>query len=199
MDQQTDVVNKIWRPIAGFENAYVISDHGDIFSIRSNRLLSPIRQKSGYLRVNLSVNGVRSEYPVHRLVALTFISNPQSKPTVNHINEIKADNRVENLEWATNAEQNIHGTRRVRASANTDWAARSAKMDYTAIALKHNYNEINKAQMKPVLQFTEDGFFIARHEGLSAAARNVKASPGQLCECLKGRRKSCGGFKWKYA
>ena len=63
---------------------------------------------NGYYRITLSIKGVRKSYSVHRLVASTFIPNPENKPTINHINGIKTDNRIENLEWATYQEQKIH-------------------------------------------------------------------------------------------
>lgn len=188
-----------WEPLPEFESAYMVSSLGRIFSLRTHKMLKPKQTPAGYLRVSPCVDGVRKEYAIHRAVALAFIPNPDNKPTVNHINEDKTDNRVTNLEWATNAEQNVHGTRIERAMAHTDWVARTEKIDYTAVAAKHNYHEINRNQMKPVLQFDRHGIFIAMFDGVCEAARAVHVNAGHLCECLKGRRKSCGGYQWKYA
>ena len=152
-----------------------------------------------YLDVVLSVDGIDKNSSVHRLVALAFIPNPKNKPTVNHINEIKTDNYVGNLEWATHLEQNVHGTRIVRAMAHTDWKARTQKMDYEQIAAKHNYCEINRAQMKSVIQMDLDDTPIAHFDGISQAARALGIRPSHICCCLKGRRKTCAGYKWKYA
>jgi len=188
-----------WKAVPGYKNEYCVSDNGLIWSIRSQKVLSPKKTSTGYFRVGLSVNGERHDYGIHRFVALAFIPNPEGKPTVNHLNEVKSDNCVQNLEWATTAEQNIHGTRIARAMRNTDWKKRSEKMDYKAIASKHDYHKMNKNQMKAVIQLDEHGFFIAKYNSLSEAAQVKKIRPSHLCSCLKGRRKTCGGYQWKYA
>ena len=190
-------MNEEWRPFPGYENDYLISNKGNVFSIRANRCLKQKLTSRGYLRVSPCVNGRRTEVSIHRAVALAFIPNPENKPTVNHINEVKTDNRVENLEWATNAEQNVHGTRIERVVSHTDYYARN--IDYSAVAAKHNYHEINRKQMKPVIQTDEHGIFIAHFDGVAEAARTVGVNTGHLCECLKGGRNTCGGYKWKYA
>ena len=186
-----------WRPVIGFEDDYLISNTGRVWSNHSHKVLKN-KCVWGYQYVSLCSHGFRQEHRIHRMVAEAFVPNPDGKPTVNHINEFKTDNRVENLEWATTQEQNTHGTRTVRAMANTDWAARSAKTDYGEIARKHDYYAMNRNQMRPVLQFDKHGIFIARHEGVSAAARAVNRQPSDICECAKGRRKTSAGFKWKY-
>jgi hypothetical protein len=186
-----------WRPVCGFESEYLISSIGRVWSNHSRRILKN-KNALGYQYVSLCSHGFRQERRIHRLVAEAFIPNPDSKPTVNHINENKADNRFENLEWATTKEQNAHGTRTVRAMANTDWEARSAKTDYGEIARKHDYYKMNSGQMRPVLQFDKHGFFVARHAGVGAAARAVSTTPCRICECAKGRRKTSAGFIWKY-
>lgn len=186
-----------WKPMPGFEDYYLVSNRGNVWSIRSSRLLKPSETHQGYLRVSPSVDGFVKKCAVHRLVALAFIPNPESKPTVNHINENKKDNRVENLEWATVAEQNVHGTRIERAVAHTDWKNRN--IDYSAVAAKHDYHQINRKQMRPVLQYDSHGIFIARHDGVVEAARTAGVSAGHICCCLKGRRETYGGYQWKYA
>nr|DAS34350.1 MAG TPA: homing endonuclease [Caudoviricetes sp.] len=186
-----------WIPIEGYEGYYEISNLGRVYSIRRNMILKNKISPTGYARVSLSVNGVAKHHAVHRLVANAFIKNPDNKPTVNHINENKLDNRVENLEWATNAEQNVHGTRIERVKAHTNYRERN--IDYKQVAAKHNYEELNKKQMKPVLQYDKHGIFIAQFPGVAFAARTVGISAGHLCSCLKGRRKTCGGYQWKYA
>lgn len=126
-------------PIKPFSEYYLISNTGKVFSKHCNRVLSPKLNPGGYEHITLCAHGQQQRILIHRLVALAFIENPENKPTVNHINENKRDNRAENLEWATIREQNIHGTRIERAMAHTDWAKRTESIDYYSIAQKHDY------------------------------------------------------------
>lgn len=98
-----------WKPIDGFENEYLISSGWDVYSIRTKKVLKPKINHTGYYRVHLSAHGTHKYCSIHRLVANAFIPNEYNKPTVNHKNENKTDNRVENLEWMTAKEQNASG------------------------------------------------------------------------------------------
>ena len=88
---------EIWKDIEGYEGLYQVSNMGNVRNSRSGRILKYKENSSGYLRINLYKNGKKMYYKVHRLVALTFISNTENKPCVDHINTIKNDNRVCNL------------------------------------------------------------------------------------------------------
>jgi len=96
---------EIYKLIKEF-NTYEVSNIGNVRNIKTGRILKP-RSRGGYLAVNLYNNGQKSP-DIHRLVAKAFIPNINNSPVVNHINGNKADNRVENLEWCTVKENNIH-------------------------------------------------------------------------------------------
>ena len=106
---------EVWKDIPGFEGLYQVSSQGRVKSLdmrtkykntsntmlRKGRVLSPKTSNKGYLEVVLVKNKVRYNKRVHQLVALTFIPNPNGYNVINHINENKKDNFVENLEWCT--------------------------------------------------------------------------------------------------
>lgn len=92
---------------------YFATNTGDIISMKRNRttIVKQSLNTSGYPKVCLMHNGKQKVYEVHRLIAITFIKNLFNKPTVNHKDGIKTNNNVDNLEWATQREQNLHAFR----------------------------------------------------------------------------------------
>jgi len=171
-----DLAVEIFKDIEGYEGEYQVSNLGNIKSFHTSCHLKPILLKptfinSGYLKIALCKNNIKKHILVHRLVAKAFIPNPENKPTVNHINEIKPDNRVKNLEWMTYKEQNTHGTRIKR---------------------------IIDTKSKPIKQLTLDGKLVKIWPSGAVANRNGFYNPN-ISKCCLGKAKTHQGFKWEFA
>lgn len=181
----------------GLFNNYSVTDCGVVTNDLTGKVLKHKETRSGYHRVTLCDNGIHRTVSVHRLVALAFVPNPLNKPTVNHLNEDKSDNRSCNLEWATNYEQNTHGTRIARARENTDYKAR--RIDYSEVARKHDYDKMARMFSVKVVQIGFNGDIVNEYPSIASAARETGFSAGGICSCCKNRRKSCKGYRWEYA
>ena len=176
------IETEIWKPKKDYEGLYEVSNLGRIKSLgngNSNnskeRILKPGKVKGGYLQVYLSKNRENKRFYVHRLVAETFIPNPDNLPFINHKDEDKTNNRVDNLEWCTREYNNNYGTRTLRA----------------------NKTNTNGKLSKRVLQFTLTGEFIREWPSASECERNGY-SQSHVSDCCRGERKSAYGFRWKY-
>ena len=123
--------NEIWKDIKGYEGLYQISNKGRVYSIPRSinksdgktqfvrgRILKPYIKQNKYLEADLCTEGKVKRYLIHRLVAEAFIPNPNNLPEVNHKNEVKTDNNVENLEWCTPKYNTNYGTGRQRQAAS---------------------------------------------------------------------------------
>jgi hypothetical protein len=97
---------------------YIIYSEGKVFSLNTNKFLKPHKGEKGYLRVRLLFDGKYINYRVHRLVAIAFLPKLEGKNQVNHINGIKDDNRLENLEWCNNQENQLHAHKNNLANSN---------------------------------------------------------------------------------
>ena len=116
-DTMTNISNspqEVWKDIQGFEGLYKISSQSVILNMLSHKVLKQTINHEGYCRVALRKNGTNSSHRVHRLVASAFLPNPQNLPLVNHKNEIKHDNMVNNLEWCTHLHNVKEGCKKNR-------------------------------------------------------------------------------------
>jgi hypothetical protein len=109
-----NAITDLAKEAVGYEGLYTVTKFGVVYSLprkhrRKLRIMKPTKNSSdGYLRVGLTNDGGYHLVCVHRLVALAYIPNPLNKPMVNHLNGIKTDNRLENLEWVTGQENRDH-------------------------------------------------------------------------------------------
>ena len=181
----------LWRDVVGYEGLYQVSNTGKIRSLyRYKKELKPNITKNGYATVELFKNKKSKRLLIHRLVAFAFIENPSNLPQVNHIDENKLNNHVENLEWLTAKENMNYGTRKERQIANTDFS----KNIYKQNAIKNG-----KIVSKPVLQFDKNGNLVDRYESGKQASVMTNISHSHILECCAGKRyKTVGGYIWKY-
>jgi hypothetical protein len=156
--------------IKDFEG-YYISKCSKVYSNKSKKILKKRYTKQGYSRIVLFNNKGNTLKP-YRLVAQTFIPNPENKPCVNHINGIKDDNRVENLEWCTYSENNLHKYR---------------SLGYIPI------------QSKKVNQLDLNGNLLKTWVSASLASRELNINCSHICSVCRKERKTIGSYKWEYA
>lgn len=173
-------MQEIWKDIPGYESLYQISNLGNVKSFRQSAklkkpqeyLLKPSLNNSGYGNVTLYKNASKRKFLVHKLVAEAFIPNENNYPCVNHIDENKTNNQVDNLEWCTYAYNNAYGTARIRTIQTTAYR---------------------------VHQFTLDEIWIASYLSSSVIEKLLGFSATSIHECCSGKIDYAYGYKWKYA
>lgn len=166
-----------WRDIPNYEG-YQVSNKGRVRNLNYNQQkimkeLRKIKSSKGYYTVNLR----GKLFGIHRLVAMTFIPNPEGKPIINHINGIKNDNRVENLEWCTYGENLKH-------------AYRTGLKRATSNHLKRKIN-----------QYSKDLEYLRTWESTKAIEKELGISHSNISGCCRGKKhyNTAGGFIWRYA
>lgn len=176
-------MEEVWKPVIGFEGFYEASNLGRVRSldrevdskagsvrIIKGKVLKPVMHRNGYLQIHLCKEGKHKWFSVHRLVYAAFCGTIPSGMQVNHIDECKTNNRLENLNLMTHKENNNFGTRTERAA---------------------------KAQSKPVVAFDEAGNVVLEFSSTMEAGRNG-FHQGALSLCCRGKLKHHRGYRWKY-
>lgn len=169
-----------WRDIEGFEGQYMVSNTGLVKSLKgkNERIMKTRRKKIikkdgsvelGYEELVLSDKGVQYSKLVHRLVAQAFIPNTENKPEVNHIDEDKGNNSVENLEWNTHEENSNHGTKNIRSA--------------------------NKQSMA-VIGVDEHGNIVEIHSSIRSAERLTGFGHSNISACVNGKSVKYKGLEW---
>jgi hypothetical protein len=183
-------MNEIWTDVIGFEKFYQISNFGRLMSypkqykhyIRNGQIIEPSITRYGYLEVSLYVNKERKRFLFHRLIANQFIPNPLNKPFINHINGIKTDNRIENLEWCTPRENVVHAYETgLMVQEKGRWVGAKNPKARKVIQMDLSGNKI---------KIWDTGIVAQREGGFSTQC---------ICQCCIGNNETHKGFKWKYA
>ena len=162
-----------WLDIVGYEGVYSISNFGRVMSHHQgkNRILKSVANSTGYAYVDLSRNNVSKSFRVHVLVAKHFLPNPKGLTDINHKDEDKLNNRVDNLEWCTKSYNINYGTRNAR---------QRAKM------------------CKPVVQYYKNGERIRTYDSIRQASQITGISAPHILRSCKKIRPSACGFVWRY-
>lgn len=121
-----------WKDIPGYEGLYVVSSLGQIKNLTRNIILKTKVKDTWYRYVSLTKNGKQKRFSLHRVLAITFIPNPENKAHVNHIDGVKCNNRLENLEWCTPRENSAHAVK-MKLSASGEMHGR-AKLNRHQVA-----------------------------------------------------------------
>lgn len=175
----------IWKEIPDFEGYYEVSDDGQVRSQdrevvsslgvvyhlkgRAMKLCKTVRRNAdSYYVVNLRKNGRSHVMAVHVLVAMAFIDNPNNLPTVNHKDGNKHNNTVENLEWVSYGENNMHALQ---------------------MGLRH-------PRGTEIIQMDKQGHLIATYCSVCEASRQTGIGRGVISQCVNGRIRSAGGYVW---
>lgn len=189
-----------WKDIKGFESVYQVSNFGNIRSLdrvetnslgqrvrRKGRLLKPIPNSSGYLRIELRHEGKRKRAFVHRVVAEAFCvnSDPEINVVVNHIDNNFLNNSAVNLEWTTLKGNSQHALKSGRMSRTKEWVNHLKKsLEWTTRTIEA-YDPITGEVKEKFSRLTE--------------CRNKGYDPSSVCMCCKGKRNYHKGLCWRYS
>lgn len=182
-------MNKVietWKsiPIKEF-SFYEVSSFG---RVKNGKRLLKTGLSHGYPAVTLCNNGYRKTIRVYRLVAISFLENPNNLPCINHKDGNKENSNVENLEWCTYGQNEKHAW-----NHGLIVFTENMKKSVTKTILK----EVDKQKKK--VKCLKNGVVIAVYESACDAARNIKGSQPHISDCCNGKRITHKGYKWEWA
>tara|TARA_R110000851_G_C12885828_1_gene546570 strand:- start:152 stop:688 length:537 start_codon:yes stop_codon:yes gene_type:complete len=173
----------IFIDIENYEGVYGINRRGDVRNNKTGRILKS-NYGQPYAYVTPSKNNKTKRLNIHRAVAIAFIPNPENKETVNHINGIKHDNNVTNLEWATRGENEKHA-----------WAT---GLKTPSKKFLKQVADNGRKYSKAVIGTHKSTGEIVEFPSAKAAARSFDGSQGNITCCCQGKKKTCYGYIWEY-
>jgi len=188
-------MREIWKDIKDYEGLYQVSNLGRIKSLNYNhtgkeKVMKPYKTKKGYFYIHLCKNGEKKLFLVHRLIAETFLPNPDNLPQVNHKIEGKEGKSINMVIFNEDGSVN-------EEKSTIEWCTQEYNHNYGTINERIALAHTNGKQSKPVLQFTLDGEFVREWPSVGECGRNG-FNQGNIAACCRGLYESMYGFRWEY-
>lgn len=200
-------MKEIWKDVVGYEGRYKVSSFGRVLStgvyldgrIYEPKLIKQRKDIGGYMTVALYRGRIGKTFKVHRLVAMSFIPNPNNLPYVDHINTSRIDNRVENLRWVTHVENcnNVLTRKHIKDAVKKSFNNPEVRKERSERMKKINDIVVAKRR-KPVLQYDLNGNFLQEHKSISLAAQHVNGYEEYIKAVCNGEKQQYRGFVWAF-
>ena len=176
-----------WKDIENFEGYYAVSNSGSVINVRTKQEIGFHAKKTDNYVARYCIlckDGKKKRVLIAKLVAEAFVPNPENKPYIDHIDTDPKNNVWTNLRWVT-AEENSNNPLTKQHQSN-------------AAQKRHTEGRQLFASRKDVYQYTKDGEFIKKWEGVCVAAKELGLHSSDIIMTANNKRKSCGGYKWQW-
>lgn len=175
---------EIWK-IININNNYEVSNYGNVRNRKSKKIMKPAISNKGYYLVALSRNGKQHTYTIHKLVMVNFCRLPLNGEVINHKDHNKLNNKLDNLEYVTQKEN-------VRDAFNNNLCANVIEQ-----AKRNIVKAIDSTKIK-IDQFDKNNNYIRTWDSIRECSRELNIDDANITSCLKGKRKTAGGYLWRY-